>query len=106
VLGISRNFIVCSEETVTDKKSGQKTEPLIKRVAKYHLEAEPVGQVLAAQTASARMGTAQWPDLPSAFDLFAEFPLCLGDYGSYVVKVDIMDSDGTQHRGPDELLCS
>ena len=35
-LDIVKNFIVFSEETVTDKKSGQKTSVLIKRVAKYH----------------------------------------------------------------------
>lgn len=35
-LDIVKNFIVFSEETVTDKKSSQKTTVLIKRVAKYH----------------------------------------------------------------------
>ncbi|KKC06257.1 type I restriction endonuclease subunit R [Mycobacterium nebraskense] len=35
-LDIVKNFIVFSEETVTEKKSGQKTTALIKRVAKYH----------------------------------------------------------------------
>ncbi|WP_071289467.1 type I restriction endonuclease subunit R [Mycolicibacterium llatzerense] len=35
-LDILKNFIVFSEETVTDKKSGQKTSVLVKRVAKYH----------------------------------------------------------------------
>jgi len=35
-LDIVKNFIVFSEETVTDKKSGQKSTALIKRVAKYH----------------------------------------------------------------------
>jgi type I restriction enzyme, R subunit len=28
--------VVCSEETVTDRKSGQRVKALIKRVAKYH----------------------------------------------------------------------
>jgi len=36
VLDIVKNFIVFSEETVTDKKSGQNTTVLVKRVAKYH----------------------------------------------------------------------
>jgi type I restriction enzyme R subunit len=35
-LDIVRNFVVFSEETVTDKKTGQKIKALIKRVAKYH----------------------------------------------------------------------
>jgi type I restriction enzyme, R subunit len=35
-LDILRNFVVFSDETVTDKKSGQKVRQLIKRVAKYH----------------------------------------------------------------------
>lgn len=35
-LDILRNFIVYSEETVTDKVSGQPVKALIKRVAKYH----------------------------------------------------------------------
>lgn len=35
-LDILRNFVVFSEETVTDPKTGQKTKVLIKRVAKYH----------------------------------------------------------------------
>jgi type I restriction enzyme R subunit len=35
-LDIVKNFIVFSEETATDKKSGQKATALIKRVAKYH----------------------------------------------------------------------
>ena len=36
LLDILQNFVVFSEETVTDKKSGQKIKALIKRVAKYH----------------------------------------------------------------------
>ncbi|SHV15042.1 HsdR family type I site-specific deoxyribonuclease [Mycobacteroides abscessus subsp. abscessus] len=36
MLDILRNFVVFSDETVTDKKSGQKVRQLIKRVAKYH----------------------------------------------------------------------
>jgi type I restriction enzyme R subunit len=35
-LDILQNFVVFSEETVTDKKSGQQVKALIKRVAKYH----------------------------------------------------------------------
>ena len=35
-LDIVRNFVVFSEETVTDKKTGQKIKALIKRVSKYH----------------------------------------------------------------------
>jgi len=35
-LDILRNFVVFSEETVTEKKTGQKIKALIKRVAKYH----------------------------------------------------------------------
>ncbi len=35
-LDIVRNFVVFSEETVTDKKTGQKIKALIKRVTKYH----------------------------------------------------------------------
>jgi len=35
-LDIVRNFVVFSEETVTEKKTGQKVKVLIKRVAKYH----------------------------------------------------------------------
>jgi len=35
-LDVVRNFVVFSEETVTDKKSGQKIKALIKRVTKYH----------------------------------------------------------------------
>ena len=35
-LDIVRNFVVFSEETVTDKKTGQKVKALIKRVTKYH----------------------------------------------------------------------
>ena len=35
-LDILRNFVVFSEETVSDNRSGQKVRQLIKRVAKYH----------------------------------------------------------------------
>jgi type I restriction enzyme R subunit len=35
-LDILRNFVVFSNETVTDPKTGQKSSALIKRVAKYH----------------------------------------------------------------------
>lgn len=35
-LDILRNFIVFSDETVTDKRTGQKTTELVKRVTKYH----------------------------------------------------------------------
>lgn len=35
-LDVVRNFVVFSEETVTDRKSGQKIKALLKRVTKYH----------------------------------------------------------------------
>lgn len=35
-LDVLRNFVVFSEETVTDKKTGQKVKALVKRVTKYH----------------------------------------------------------------------
>ena len=35
-LDILRNFVVFSEETMTDKSTGQPTKVLVKRVAKYH----------------------------------------------------------------------
>jgi hypothetical protein len=55
----------------------------------------PAGQVLAAQTASAKTGTPLWTDLPITFDLFAEFPLRLADYGTYVVEVEVTGPDGS-----------
>jgi type I restriction enzyme R subunit len=50
-----KNFVVFSEETVTDKKSGQKIKALIKRVAKYH-------QYWAVNTAVESTVTASGPD--------------------------------------------
>lgn len=35
-LDVVRNFVVFSEETITDKKTGQKIKALMKRVTKYH----------------------------------------------------------------------
>lgn len=59
----------------------------------------PVGQVLAAQTGAGIIGIPPWPDLPAAFDLFAEFPLRLADYGNYVVEVDVTGADGISMKG-------
>lgn len=55
LLDILKNFVVFSEETVTDKKSGQKIKALIKRVAKYH-------QYWAVNTAVESTVTASGPD--------------------------------------------
>lgn len=63
-LDIVKNFIVFSEETVTDKKSGQKTSVLIKRVAKYHqywaVNSAVESTVEAAGPAGDRRGGVVW----------------------------------------------
>ncbi|MGV1080737.1 MAG: type I restriction endonuclease subunit R, partial [Candidatus Nanopelagicales bacterium] len=61
---ILRNFIVFSDETVTDKKTGQPTRALIKRVAKYHqywaVNAAVESTVEAASPTGDRRGGVVW----------------------------------------------
>ena len=63
-LDILRNFVVFSDETVTDKKSGQKVRQLIKRVAKYHqywaVNAAVESTVQAASPEGDRRGGVVW----------------------------------------------
>jgi hypothetical protein len=59
----------------------------------------PSGQVLAAQTAPAIVGTPQWADLPITYDIFSEFPMRLSEYGTYVVNVEITRPDGSSTKG-------
>lgn len=63
-LDILRNFVVFSDETVTDKKSGQKVRQLIKRVAKYHqywaVNAAVESTVQAASPDGNRRGGVVW----------------------------------------------
>jgi type I restriction enzyme, R subunit len=63
-LDILRNFVVFSDESVTDKKSGQKVRQLIKRVAKYHqywaVNAAVESTVQAASPDGDRRGGVVW----------------------------------------------
>lgn len=63
-LDILRNFVVFSDETVTDKKSGQKVRALIKRVTKYHqywaVNAAVESTVTAASPDGDRRGGVVW----------------------------------------------
>jgi hypothetical protein len=56
----------------------------------------PSGQVVAAQTSSAKTGAPPWPDLPATFDVFAEFPMRLAEYGAYVTDIEVTAPDGAQ----------
>jgi type I restriction enzyme R subunit len=63
-LDILRNFIVFSDETVTDPSTGQKSRALIKRVAKYHqywaVNAAVESTVVAASPEGDRRGGVVW----------------------------------------------
>lgn len=63
-LDLLRNFVVFSDETVTDSKTGQKTRVLIKRVAKYHqywaVNAAVESTVVAASPDGDRRGGVVW----------------------------------------------
>ena len=63
-LDIVRNFIVFSDETITDPVTGQKTRTLIKRVAKYHqywaVNAAVESTVTASSPAGDRRGGVVW----------------------------------------------
>jgi hypothetical protein len=104
-IGVNQNLIVAPALPITTK-----------RAVLAHLVAEegtlanaelgvsakvlgPTGQVIAAQTAPATIGSPLWPDLPITFDLFAEFPLRLADYGTYVVEVEVTRPDGSTAKG-------
>jgi type I restriction enzyme R subunit len=64
LLDILRNFVVFSEETVTDKKSRQPVKALIKRVAKYHqywaVNAAVESTVVASSPSGDRRGGVVW----------------------------------------------
>ncbi len=63
-LDILRNFVVFSDETVTDPTTGQRTRDLIKRVAKYHqywaVNAAVESTVTAASPVGDRRGGVVW----------------------------------------------
>ena len=63
-LDILQNFVVFSEETVSEKKSGQKVKVLIKRVAKYHqywaVNVAVESTVKASSSAGDRRGGVVW----------------------------------------------
>ena len=63
-LDLLRNFIVFSDETVTDKVTGQLTRVLVKRVAKYHqywaVNAAVESTVQASQPDGDRRGGVVW----------------------------------------------
>lgn len=63
-LDLVKNFIVFSDETVTDKASGQPTRLLVKRVAKYHqywaVNAAVESTVQASQPEGDRRGGVVW----------------------------------------------
>jgi type I restriction enzyme, R subunit len=63
-LDILLNFVVFSDETVTDKKSGQKVRALIKRVTKYHqywaVNAAVESTVVASSPEGDRRGGVVW----------------------------------------------
>ncbi len=64
LLDILRSFVVFSEETVTDRKSGQKLKVLVKRVAKYHqywaVNLAVESTVVASSPAGDRRGGVVW----------------------------------------------
>lgn len=63
-LDLLKNFIVFSDETVTDKATGQPTRVLVKRVAKYHqywaVNAAVESTVLASRPDGDRRGGVVW----------------------------------------------
>lgn len=63
-LDLLRNFVVFSDETVTDAKTGQKRRVLVKRVAKYHqywaVNAAVESTVLASSPDGDRRGGVVW----------------------------------------------
>lgn len=63
-LDLLENYIVFSDETVTDKATGQPTRSLVKRVAKYHqywaVNAAVESTVLASQPDGDRRGGVVW----------------------------------------------
>lgn len=63
-LDLLKNYIVFSDETVTDKATGQPTRSLVKRVAKYHqywaVNAAVESTVLASQPDGDRRGGVVW----------------------------------------------
>jgi type I restriction enzyme R subunit len=64
LLDLLQNFIVFSDETMTDKKSGQRMRALIKRVAKYHqywaVNAAVESTVVASRPSGDRRGGVVW----------------------------------------------
>lgn len=63
-LDLLKNYIVFSDETVTDKSTGQPTRSLVKRIAKYHqywaVNAAVESTVLASQPEGDRRGGVVW----------------------------------------------
>ncbi|WP_237202184.1 type I restriction endonuclease subunit R [Rothia endophytica] len=63
-LDILKNFVVFSDETVTDKSTGQPTRTLVKRVAKYHqywaVNAAVESTVVASRPDGDRRGGVVW----------------------------------------------
>lgn len=76
--------LVDDDDSLADKELGLGVKVL-----------SPSGKILVAQTAPARTGKPQWPDIPVTFDIFTEIGLLLAEYGTYVVDVEVTLPDGT-----------
>jgi hypothetical protein len=76
-----------------DRKEGNVKLDLAVQVA------SPSGRTLAAQQAAVQAVSAPWPEVPLAFDVFAEFPIELPEYGTYTVSADFTAPDGQRLHG-------
>jgi hypothetical protein len=100
-IGVNQNLIVTPNLPVMTKRAimvhlgaddGSFTDSELGLAVKV---LSPSGEVVAAQTSSMKTGAPPWPDLPVTFDVFAEFPMRLAEYGTYVTDVGITAPDGT-----------
>jgi hypothetical protein len=105
VIGINQNLVVTQSAPVITKRAviahlvthdGSLAD---KELGVSIKVLAPAGQVLAAQTVPAKTGTPLWADMQVTFDIFAEFPLRLPDYGDYTFAVEVTGPSGETVTG-------
>jgi hypothetical protein len=108
-IGVNQNLIIAPSLPVTTKR-GIMVHLVADDDSLADAELElavsilnPSGKTLVAQASSMRTAVPQWPDLPVTFDIFAEFPLRLSEYGSYTIDISVSAPHGEQATGTTSL---
>jgi hypothetical protein len=105
-LGLNQNILAAPSLPSTTKRAviahlAADDEPLETgdKITLRFSVTSPSGQVIAAQTAQATVGTVPWPDLPVTSDLPVEMLLTFNEYGTHRFEVAVQTTGGEELKG-------